>query len=116
MVALGTSTTGVITNNQEFYGQLEEAAKISGEKVWQLPAFDEYKKLIKGNVADLKNTGGRHGGTITAGLFIGEFVQDKPWLHLDIAGTSWVDEGGDYTIKGGTGAPVRTLYELVKNR
>lgn len=116
LVALGTTTTAVVTNNQEFYKELENASKVSGEKVWQLPAFSDYKKLLKSDIADLKNVGGRHAGTITAGLFIGEFVQNKPWLHLDIAGTSWTDSPTDYCPKGGTGAGVRTLYELIKNR
>lgn len=116
LVALGTSTTAVVTNNDRFYKELQTAAEAAGERVWQLPSFEEYKKLIKSDIADLKNTGGRHAGTITAGLFIGEFVQDKPWLHLDIAGTAWADSAGDYEHKGGTGAGVRTLYHLVKNR
>ena len=83
------TTTAVVTNNSEFYKELKEVSDYTGEKVWELPAFDDYKKLIKSDIADLKNIGGRYAGTITAGLFIEEFVQDKPWLHLDIAGTSW---------------------------
>ncbi|MGL5354716.1 MAG: leucyl aminopeptidase, partial [Clostridium sp.] len=74
------------------------------------------KKLIKSDIADLKNIGGRLAGTITAGLFIREFVQDKPWLHLDIAGTSWSSANSSYGVKGGTGAPVSTLYELAKKK
>jgi leucyl aminopeptidase len=116
LVALGTTTTAVITNDEEFYEELKEAAKLAGEKVWMLPAFEEYKKLIKGDYADLKNIGGRYAGTITAGLFIGEFVQGKPWLHLDIAGTAWTDTERDYYSKGGTGAGVRALYYLAKNK
>ncbi|MDZ5035485.1 aminopeptidase, partial [Clostridium perfringens] len=87
LVALGETTTAVVTNNDKFYGELKAASEYTGEKVWQLPAFDEYKKIIKSDIADLKNSGGRFAGTITAGLFIEAFVQDKPWLHLDIAGT-----------------------------
>jgi leucyl aminopeptidase len=116
LVALGTTTTAVVTNKDSFYEELAKASKVSGEKVWQLPAFDDYKKLIKSDIADLKNIGGRNAGTITAGLFIGEFVEDKPWLHLDIAGTAWTDAAEDYSIKGGTGAGVRILYELAKAR
>lgn len=113
LVALGTDITGVLSNSDEFYEELLVAAKRSGEKFWRLPNDKCYKKLYKGDFADLKNTGGRYAGTITAGMFIEEFVQDKPWLHLDIAGTSWTDGGNDTTPKGGTGAPVATLYELV---
>ncbi|MDP4176879.1 MAG: leucyl aminopeptidase [Bacillota bacterium] len=115
LVALGITTTAVITNNDEFYKKLETASLITGEKIWKLPSFDDYKKLIKSDIADLKNTAGRNAGTITAGLFIGEFVQNKPWLHLDIAGTSWAEKDNSYYSKGGTGVGVRTLYYLAKN-
>lgn len=116
LVALGETTTGVITNNQDFYKELEDVSKYTGEKMWQLPAFDDYRPLYKSDVADLKNSGGRFGGTITAGMFIGEFVQDKPWLHLDIAGTAWTNKQTDLSVKGGTGAPVHTLFELAKKK
>ena len=116
LVALGETTTAVVTNNSEFYKELKEVSDYTGEKVWELPAFDDYKKLIKSDIADLKNTGGRFAGTITAGLFIKEFVGDKPWLHLDIAGTSWSSSNSSYGVKGGTGAPVSTLYELAKKK
>lgn len=116
LVALGTTATGVVTNNDEFYNDLEKASSLTGEKVWKLPAFEEYKKLIKSDIADLKNVGGRHAGTITAGLFIGEFVEGKPWLHLDIAGTAWLGSAVDYCPKGATGEGARILYELAKLR
>ena len=113
LVALGTEITGVLSNDDAFYEELLVAAKRTGEKFWRLPNDKCFKKLYRGDVADLKNTGGRNGGTITAGMFIEEFVQNKPWLHLDIAGTSWTNSGNDITPKGGTGAPVATLYELI---
>ena len=113
LVALGSEITGVLSNDDAFYEELLVAAKRTGEKFWRLPNDKCFKKLYKGDFADFKNTGGRYGGTITAGMFIEEFVQDKPWLHLDIAGTAWTDAGNDTTPKGGTGAPVATLYELV---
>ena len=116
LVALGTTTTAVVSNNDNFYNELLKASEFTGEKVWRLPDFDEYKELFKSDIADLKNLGGRNGGTITAGLFIGEFVKDKPWLHLDIAGTAWIDKNNEYCTKGGTGVAVRTFYQLVKNR
>jgi leucyl aminopeptidase len=114
--ALGTTTTAAVTNNEEFYKELENASKKSDEKVWLLPAFDDYKKLIESDIADLKNVGGKLAGTITAALFIREFVQDKPWIHLDIAGTAWTDKETNYYSKGGTGVGVRTLYYLAKNK
>ena len=113
LVALGSEITGVLSNDDAFYEELLVAANRTGEKFWRLPNDKCFKKLYKGDFADLKNTGGRYGGTITAGMFFEEFVQDKPWLHLDIAGTSWTDGGNDTTPKVGTGAPVATLYELV---
>lgn len=116
LVALGEITTAVITNNNEFYNELKEVSTYTGEDFWQLPTNEGYKKLIKSHIADLKNTGGRFAGTITAGMFIQEFVQDKPWIHLDIAGTSWSDSNSEYGVKGGTGAPVSTLYELAKKK
>lgn len=114
LVALGSITTGVVTNNNEFYNELQTAAEKTGELFWSLPNFKEYKKQIKGDYADLKNIGGRNAGTITAGMFIEEFVEGKPWLHLDIAGTAWADVPfSEFIQKGGTGVPVRTLYQMI---
>ncbi|MEG0014546.1 MAG: leucyl aminopeptidase [Cellulosilyticaceae bacterium] len=117
LVALGTTTTAVISNDDAFYNELMEGAAKTGEKFWRLPAYDDYKKLIKSEIADLKNLGGRNAGTITAGLFIGEFVEDKPWLHLDIAGTSWAESSlNEYSGKGATGVPVTTLYNMIEKK
>ncbi len=110
-VALGDTTTGVITNREQMYQSLEAASLIAGERVWQLPSFPEYQELYKSKIADLKNVGGRSGGTITAGMFIGEFVQETPWMHLDIAGTSYAEKPYGYYTAGGTGQIVRTLVE-----
>lgn len=115
LVALGTTTTAVVSNNEEFYNDLQAASKPADEKVWRLPAFDDYKELIKSDIADLKNIGGSNAGTITAGLFIGEFVKEIPWIHMDIAGTAWSETEHDYISKGGTGVGVRTLYNMIKN-
>ncbi len=114
-VALGSTTTALISNNDEFVEEVKNASKNSGEKVWQLPSFPEYKELIKGDLADLKNAGGREAGTITAGLFLGEFAGDNPWVHMDIAGTSMASKDKGYLVKGATGVGVRTLYHLVKS-
>lgn len=114
LVALGTITTAVVTNNNEFYNELQVAAEKTGELFWSLPNFKEYKKQIKGDYTDLKNIGGKNAGTITAGMFIEEFVEGKPWLHLDIAGTAWADVPfSEFIQKGGTGVPVRTLYKMI---
>lgn len=88
--------------------------KTSGEKIWRMPVFDEYKKVLKGKQADLNNSPGRDGGCITAGLFIGEFVGDTPWIHMDIAGTSVSSKESGYKSKGATGEGARTLYNLTK--
>ena len=113
VVALGTVTTGVFGNNQELVDQVIAAGTEAGEKMWQLPIFDEYKEQNKSVVADIKNTGGRDAGAITAALFVGEFAGDTPWVHLDIAGTNMIDKTRKYEVKGATGVPVRTLVNLV---
>ena len=86
----------------------------SGERIWQLPGFPEYKEQNKTPYADLRNVGGREAGTITAGLFVAEFVQDRPWLHLDIAGTAFSEKDGAYMVQGATGVGVRLLYHFAE--
>jgi len=114
LVALGEFYTGAVTNNQEFYNELSKAAKEAGERVWQMPADDSFRELNKSSVADVKNTGGRLGGTITAGLFIENFVANNvPWIHLDIAGTAYLSKAEKYLPKGATGVHVKTLYNLL---
>lgn len=114
VVALGSVNTGAVTNNDELMEALKKAAEISGEPLWQLPSNDEYKEQIKSHFADLKNTGGRNAGAITAGLFLEEFVDNKPWVHLDIAGTSFISKERGYLPKGATGVPVKTLFNFIK--
>lgn len=113
VVALGNTYTGAITNDDKLMKQVITASKLANENIWQLPTHEDYKALIKGTVGDLINTGGRGAGTITAGLFLQEFVNDTPWVHLDIAGTSFLDKANGYLPKGATGALVKTLYYLV---
>lgn len=114
IVALGNTTSGAITNNKDLMEDVIKASDLAGEYVWQLPSHDEYRELIKGSFADLSNTGGRGAGTITAGLFLENFVNEVPWVHLDIAGTSYISKEEGYLPKGATGIPVKTLYNLVK--
>lgn len=114
MVALGDVNTGAITNDETLMSNVKKAAELAGEPVWELPSNDEYRDLIKGTFADLKNTGGRWGGAITAGLFLEEFVDNTPWVHLDIAGTAYLSSAKGYLPKGATGVPVKTLYYLIK--
>jgi leucyl aminopeptidase len=112
-IALGDICTGTFGNNQEFVNQIIAAGAEAGECMWQLPMNEEYRELNNSDVADLKNSGGRFGGAISAAWFIREFAGDIPWIHLDIAGTSTTDKERGYLIKGNTGVPVRTLINLV---
>ncbi len=115
-VALGHTTTGVLTNRNEMYAQLERASEQAGERVWQLPSFSEYKKLNESKIADIKNAGGSGAGTISAGLFIEAFAGDTPWMHLDIAGTADANPAYGYYTLGGTGQMVRTLFYYYMNK
>ena len=113
-VALGTVCSGAFSNNQELVDKVIAAGNKSGELIWQLPMYNEYKEQLKSDVADIKNIGGRYGGgAITAAKFLAEFIDDTPWVHLDIAGTSDSDKEHGYLVKGATGIPARTLLNLV---
>jgi len=112
--AVGPDYSVLISNDKAWSKQLIEAGEATGELVWQLPARDEYKEMLKSEIADLKNTGGPWGGAITAGLFIREFVENKPWMHIDIAGSAYREkEGGIYSF-GATGVGVRMLIQLFR--
>jgi len=111
-VALGDMYAGLFTNNQEFALKVLNAGKTAGEMLWQLPLPQEYKELNKSDIADIKNSGGRYGGAITAALFLREFVEDKPWVHLDIAGPFMAEKNKGILVKGATGFGVRTLIQL----
>ena len=109
VVALGPLCSGLMASDQRLADRLLSAARAAGERVWQLPLIDEYKEQFKSDVADLNNTGGRHGGAITAGLFLKEFSAGIPWAHLDIAGPAFIDKDSPLGPKGATGVAVRTL-------
>jgi leucyl aminopeptidase len=115
VVALGHVASAVMSNDAAFKRRILEAAAESGEKMWELPLFDEYKEQIKSDIADIKNTGGRPGGAITAGLFIAEFAAKTPWIHVDIAGTATCDKESGYNTLGGSGTGVRTLVQMAMN-
>ena len=112
VVALGHVHIGAFTNNQAMLDRVMAAARAEGEKMWQMPLDDEYKELLKSAFADLGNIGGRYGGAISAAWFIREFADDTPWVHLDIAGTAWLDDAKPYMAKGPTGVCVRTFADL----
>jgi len=113
VVALGDKVAGRMSNHDGFSQQVQDAADRAGESLWPLPLPKEYRKLLDSDVADIKNvSGGRNGGALTAGLFLQEFVDGTPWVHLDIAGPVMTGEESGYTVKGATGFGVRTLVEL----
>ena len=114
VIALGQWATGAFANNDELMAALQEAGERSGERLWRLPAWEEYKEQIKSDVADVKNTGGRPAGAITGALFLTRFIDDKPWVHLDIAGTADIDKDRPYVPKGATGVGVRLLTDFAK--
>lgn len=116
VVALGELYAGAVTNNQDFMDEVLTASKNACEYIWQMPVCDGYRELIKSKVADLKNIGIRGAGMITAGLFLEPFVEDIPWVHLDIAGTAFTSAATGYLPEGGTGNHVKTLYYLAKGR
>ena len=116
MVALGPKVAGLMGNDEAWVDQLADAAERTGERVWRLPLPDDYKSQLDSSVADMKNIGGPHGGALTAGLFLSNFVVDgTPWAHLDIAGPAFTDSEDGETAKGGTGFGVRMLLDALVN-
>ncbi len=114
VVALGMINAGVFSNNEEIFEKFADALKRAGEKMWRLPVDEEYQEMIKSGIADIVNSGGRWGGAVTAAKFLKEFVDDKPWIHLDIAGVAWMEENKSWIAKGPSGMAVRSLVEFVR--
>ncbi|MEE2659129.1 MAG: leucyl aminopeptidase [Candidatus Latescibacterota bacterium] len=114
VTALGHHGSGLMSNDDRLAGKVEAAASTTGEKVWRLPMWPEYTEQIKSTVADIKNTGGRPGGALTAAALLAEFVGDYPWVHLDIAGTAFSNSARPYIPRGGVGVGVRTLVQLAR--
>jgi leucyl aminopeptidase len=115
LVALGSHCSGLLGNDEGLLRRVREAGDRTHERVWPLPLWDEYKEQIKSQIADLKNTGGREGGTILAGAFLSHFVGDHPWAHLDIAGTAITNKELPYSLPGATGVGVRLLVDLLRH-
>jgi len=115
VVALGYVNAGVFSNDDKFYDRFSRAQDTAGEKFWRLPLDEEYKESIRSNIADMMNTGGRWGGAVTAAMFLKEFAEDTPWIHLDIAGTAWMEDSKPWIAKGPSGIGVRSLVELAKD-
>jgi leucyl aminopeptidase len=114
IIALGENVTGMMGNDEKLKARVGRAADLTGEKVWELPLWEEYEEQIKSEVADIKNVGGRPAGTITGGVFLKKFVGEYPWVHLDIAGPVWADKDKPYIPKGATGVGVRLVVQLLR--
>jgi leucyl aminopeptidase len=116
VVALGNTTSGVMGSDEPLVEEIRAAGDRADERVWPLPMHDDYRELMKSDIADVKNAGGRAAGSITAAWFLREFVEGYPWAHLDIAGTAYSDREDATRVKGPTGVGVRLFSELVLGR
>ncbi|HEY1656207.1 MAG TPA: leucyl aminopeptidase [Candidatus Tumulicola sp.] len=114
VIALGHAAAAAVSNDDAFAQEFLTVAKPTGERYWQLPYYDDYTAQMKSDIADLKNTGGRAAGTLTAAAFLREFVDRTPWIHLDIAGTAYLDSESAWQAKGPTGIPVRAFVSLAE--
>ena len=115
VVALGYANVGVFANDDAFYESFAKTSTKAGENMWRLPVNDEYLDMTRSSIADLMNTGGRWGGASTAAAFLREFAEETPWLHLDIAGTAWMEEQKPWIAKGPSGVALRSLIEFARN-
>jgi leucyl aminopeptidase len=116
VVALGHVVTGVMGTDDALVEEVRRAGERAGERVWPLPLWDEFRDLMKSDIADVKNSGGRPAGGITAGWFLREFVKGFPWAHLDIAGTAYTEREDSTMVKGPTGVMVRLFCEFLLGR
>ena len=114
-VALGMVNAGAFANDDGTYDKFEAGLEVSGERFWRMPLGEEYADLIKSDIGDIKNTGGRYGGASTAAEFLRVFAEDTPWIHLDIAGTAWIDDARPFIAKGPSGVAVRSILEWVRS-
>jgi leucyl aminopeptidase len=113
-VALGKYASALFADPDDWGATVRRAGELAGDRLWPMPLFDDYLDQLRSEVADLLNTGGRLGGAVTAALFLKQFASEVPWAHLDIAGTSWIDEPKPWQAKGATGVATRTLVELAR--
>lgn len=113
-IAFGNGAIAMMGNNRNLIDKFEKSGNNTYERVWEMPLFDEYKEIIKSDIADLKNTGGKNGSLVSSAYFLFEFVGDIPWVHLDIAGTAWVEKEKPYMPKGASGIGVRLILNLIK--
>jgi leucyl aminopeptidase len=112
VVALGNTTSGLFGAPDSWVNIVCDIANQAGDRVWPMPVFDDYSELLRSDIADVANVGGRPASAITAAMFLKRFTDGRPWAHMDIAGTAWSEENSAYQKKGPTGVAVRTLVEL----
>ncbi len=115
-IALGNEAIAMMGNDRGLMDRLKRYGEAVNERVWEMPLFEEYREYIKSDIADIKNTGGRTGSLVSSAYFLKEFAGDTPWVHLDIAGTAWLDKERPYISKGASGVGVRLLLELVRGK
>ncbi|HEY7507368.1 MAG TPA: aminopeptidase, partial [Nitrososphaera sp.] len=116
IIALGSNVAAIVGSSKQLTDRLRKVADKTGEKMWELPLYEEFHEQIKSTFADIRNIGGRPGGAITAAAFLSNFVDGVPWVHMDIAGTAWTQDGTferSYNPKGATGFGIRTLVKLL---
>ena len=114
VIALGHYATGLLGNDEKLINAVKKAGELTGERVWQLPLWEEYDELIKSDIADVKNIGGRGAGTITAAGLLKKFTSKYPWAHLDIAGTAWSTKPNPYVPKGAVGIGIRMIVQYLR--
>ena len=114
-VTFADKAIGLMGTDSTLVEKVRKAGEVTSERCWELPLWDEYFEIIKGHHSDIMNAGSGYGGTITAAMFLKEFVPIKSWVHLDIAGTAWVDSDKPYNARGATGVGVRLVLEVLKN-
>ena len=115
VVALGYVNAGIFASDDKMYERFSHANEKAGEKFWRMPLDEEYKESIKSSIADIINSGGRWGGAVTAAMFLKEFAEETPWIHLDIAGTAWMEEQKPWIAKGPSGIAIRSLVEFARS-
>src|SRR5208337_778788 len=115
VVALGYVNAGIFASDDQMYERFAKANQHAGEKMWRLPLDDEYKENLKSNIADMVNAGSRWGGAIFAAMFLKEFAEDTPWIHLDIAGTAWMEDNKPWIAKGPSGITIRSIVEFARS-
>jgi leucyl aminopeptidase len=115
-IAFGNEAAAMMGNNRGVLDAMKKSSDVTGERVWEMPLFEEYREYLKSDIADIRNIGGRIGSLVTAGYFLKEFAGDIPWAHLDIAGTAWTEKDRPYIPKGASGIGVRLLLDMIKER